>query len=41
MLYRRGVFKTQVTRHPRTGMTPEIKAEIDAAFEALKPYLRV
>ena len=41
MLFRRGVFKTQVTRHPRTGMTPEIKAEIDAAYEALKPYLRV
>ena len=41
MLYRRGVFKTQVTRHPRTGMTPAIKEEIDAAFEALKPYLRV
>lgn len=41
MLYRRGVFKTQVTRHPSTGVTSEIKAEIDAAFEALKPYLRV
>ncbi len=25
MLFRRGVFKTQVTRHPHTGMTPAIK----------------
>lgn len=41
MLYRRGVFKTSVTRIPHTSMTPEIKAEIDAAFEGLKPYLRV
>ena len=41
MLHRRGVFKTSVSRIPRTSMTPEIKAEIDAAFEDLKPYLRV
>lgn len=41
MLFRRGVFKTPVTRHPNNGMTPAIKAEIDAAFDALKPYLRV
>jgi dihydrodipicolinate synthase/N-acetylneuraminate lyase len=41
MLHRRGVFKTSVTRIPRTSISPEIKAEIDAAFEGLKPYLRV
>jgi hypothetical protein len=42
LLHRRGVFKTSVTRIPRTSMSPEIKAEIDdAAFEGLKPYLRV
>jgi dihydrodipicolinate synthase/N-acetylneuraminate lyase len=41
MLYRRGVFKTAVTRNQRPGISPQIKEEIDAAFEGLKPYLRV
>jgi 4-hydroxy-tetrahydrodipicolinate synthase len=40
MLHRRGVFKTSVSRIPGLDMSPEIKAEIDAAFEDLKPYLR-
>jgi 4-hydroxy-tetrahydrodipicolinate synthase len=39
MLYRRGVFKTPVSRRKRQKLLPEVKAEIDAAFEALKPYL--
>jgi hypothetical protein len=35
MLQRRGVFKTSVTRIPHTSMSPEIKGEVDAAFEGL------
>ncbi|HYM09042.1 MAG TPA: dihydrodipicolinate synthase family protein [Terriglobales bacterium] len=41
MLQRRGVFKTSVSRIPRISLSPEVKAEMDAAFENLKPYLRV
>jgi hypothetical protein len=41
MLHRRGVFKTSISRIPGAGMSPEIKAKIHAAFEDLKPYLRV
>jgi 4-hydroxy-tetrahydrodipicolinate synthase len=41
MLYRRGVFKTPRSRRQRPRLLPEVKAEIDAAFEELKPYLRV
>ncbi|MBZ5596389.1 MAG: dihydrodipicolinate synthase family protein [Acidobacteriia bacterium] len=41
VLFRRGVFKTSVSRIPRISLSPEVKAEMDAAFEELKPYLRV
>jgi dihydrodipicolinate synthase/N-acetylneuraminate lyase len=41
IMYRRGVFKTPVSRIPGIHVAPEVKAEIDAAFEGLKPYLRV
>jgi 4-hydroxy-tetrahydrodipicolinate synthase len=41
MLYRRGVFKTSVSRIPRVSLSSEVKAEMDAAFEGLRPYLRI
>jgi len=41
MMHRRGVFKTALSRMPHTGASPEVQAEIDAAFEDVKPYLRV
>ncbi len=41
MLYRRGVFRTPVSRGDRAKLTPALVAEIDAAFAELKPYLRV
>lgn len=41
MLHRRGVFKTPLSRRTRQKLLPEVKAEIDAAFKELKPYLTV
>lgn len=41
MLYRRGAFKTPLSRHKRQKLLPEVKDELDAAFEELKPYLTV
>jgi dihydrodipicolinate synthase/N-acetylneuraminate lyase len=41
VLYRRGVFKTDVSRLPHGTMSPEMKTEVDAALDELKPYLRV
>lgn len=41
MMHRRGVFKTSVSRLPNTSPPPEVQAEIDAAYENVKPYLRV
>jgi len=41
MLYRRGVFRTPISRGVRSKLTPALVAEIDYAFGQLKPYLRV
>jgi len=41
MLYRRGVFRTPMSRDDRGKLTPALIAEIDSAFAELKPYLRV
>lgn len=41
VMHRRGVFKTAVSRIPHAGVSPEVQAEIDAAYEDVKPYLRV
>ena len=41
MMHRRGVFKTAVSRIPHVAPSPEVRAEIDAAYEDVKPYLRV
>jgi len=41
MMHRRGVFKTAVSRLPYGAPSPEVQAEIDAAYEDVKPYLRV
>jgi len=41
MLYRRGVFRTPISRGVRGKLTPALTAEIDYAFAELKPYLRV
>jgi hypothetical protein len=41
VMHRRGVFKTAVSRMPHIGPSPEVQAEIDAAYEDVKPYLRV
>lgn len=41
MLHRRGVFKTPLSRRRRQKLLPEVKAEIDAAFKELRPYLTV
>jgi dihydrodipicolinate synthase/N-acetylneuraminate lyase len=41
VMHRRGVFKTAVSRLPHVSVSPEVQAEIDAAYEDVKPYLRV
>ncbi len=41
MMHRRGVFKTAVSRAPHSTPSPGVQAEIDAAYEDVKPYLRV
>ena len=41
MLYRRGVFRTPISRGEHGKLMPALIAEIDAAFAELKPYLRV
>ena len=41
VMHRRGVFKTAVSRIPHAGVSPEVQAEIDAAYEDVKPYLRI
>ena len=41
MLHRRGVFKTSVSRLPLGKLSPAVQAEIDAAYEDVKSYLRV
>ncbi|HLN00834.1 MAG TPA: dihydrodipicolinate synthase family protein [Bryobacteraceae bacterium] len=41
VMHRRGVFKTAVSRLPHAAPSPEVQAEIDAAYEDVKPYLRV
>jgi 4-hydroxy-tetrahydrodipicolinate synthase len=41
MLYRRGVFRTPISRGARPKLLPAMIAEIDYAFAELKPYLRV
>jgi len=41
IMHRRGVFKTAVSRIPHVAASPEVQAEIDAAYEDVKPYLRV
>ena len=40
MLYRRGVFRTPVSRGARPKLLPAMITEIDSAFAELKPYLR-
>ena len=41
IMHRRGVFKTAVSRIPHVAPSPEVQAEIDAAYEDVKPYFRV
>ena len=41
MMHRRGVFKTAVSRLPYVAPSPQVRAEIDAAYADVKPYLRV
>lgn len=41
MLYRRGVFRTPVSRGDRAKLRPALIAEINSAFAELKPHLRV
>lgn len=41
IMHRRGVFKRAVSRIPHVAPSPEVQAEIDAAYEDVKPYLRV
>jgi dihydrodipicolinate synthase/N-acetylneuraminate lyase len=41
VMHRRGVFKTAVSRIPHVALSAEVQEEIDAAYEDVKPYLRV
>jgi dihydrodipicolinate synthase/N-acetylneuraminate lyase len=41
MMHRRGVFKTGVSRIPHVAVSPGVQAEIDDAYEDVRPYLRV